>query len=166
MDNLVWFAKMDFIPNQDPLFKFKWKNLKNVFSLGKTVLELVISLYNIVLKERDEIKLRLKLRQYNERIIEPDSEWYVLTRNLIILRRECRFYMVEFWIYLLRFILLTSSLRLVGHSVLHPIFVSLCGLVMSICVVFKSMKGKKDFYKLTIDEAKKNSQQTMLFEAG
>jgi hypothetical protein len=42
---------------------------------------------------------------------------------------------------------------------MHPIFVSLCGLTMSICVVFKSMKGKKDFYKLTIEdvEAQKNS---------
>jgi len=108
MDNLVWFAKMDFIPNQDPLLKFKWKNLKNAFSLGKTVLELVISLYNIILKEREEIKLRLKLRQYNDKLIEPDAEWYVLTRNLIILRRECRFYMIEFWIYLLRLIMLTS----------------------------------------------------------
>ena len=62
---------------------------------------------------------------------------------------------------MLRFALLTSSLRLVGHSVLHPIFVSFCGLLMSTCVVFKSMKGKKDFYKLTIEdvEAKKNNNQ-------
>lgn len=146
------------------MFQFKWKNLKNGFSLGKTVLELVISLYNIILKEREEIKLRVKLRQYNDTLIEPDQEAYVLTRNLIILRRECRFYMIEFWIYLLRLIMLTSSLRLVGHSVMHPIFVSMCGLFMSICVVFKSMKGKKDFYKLTVEdvEAQKKSQQTML----
>ena len=62
MDNLVWFSKMGFMTNTDPIFNFKYKNLKNVFSLAKTVLELVISLYNIVLKEREEIKLRLKLR--------------------------------------------------------------------------------------------------------
>lgn len=62
MDNLVWFSKMGFMTNTDPILNFKYKNLKNVFSLAKTVLELVISLYNIVLKEREEIKLRLKLR--------------------------------------------------------------------------------------------------------
>jgi len=62
MDNLVWFSKMGFMTNTDPIFNFKYKNLKNVFSLAKTVLELVISLYNIVLKEREVIKLRLKLR--------------------------------------------------------------------------------------------------------
>jgi hypothetical protein len=62
MDNLVWFAKMDFISAQDPILGFKFKWLKNVFSFGKTVLEIIISLYNIVLKEREEIKLRLKLR--------------------------------------------------------------------------------------------------------
>jgi len=159
MDNLVWFAKMGFVTDRDPLFNFKYKNLKNIFSLSKTIFELVISVYNIVLKESEEIKLRLKLRQYNDKLIVPDAEWYVLTRNLIIMRRECRFYMIEFWIYLLRFVLLTSSLKLVGHSVMHPIFVSFCGLVMSICVVFKGLKGKKDFYRLTIDdvEAKKKS---------
>ena len=156
MDNLVWFSKMDFIAAQDPILGLKFKWLKNVFSFGKTVLEIIISLYNIVLKEREEIKLRIKLRKYNDKLIVPDAEWYVLARNLIIVRRECRFYMVEFWIYLLRFVLLTSSLRLVGHSVLHPIFSSLCGLVMSFCVVFKSMKGKKDFYKLTIEDLKNN----------
>jgi hypothetical protein len=62
MDNLVWFAKMGFVTERDPLFNFKYKNLKNIFSLGKTIFELVISLYNIVLKESEEIKLRLKLR--------------------------------------------------------------------------------------------------------
>ena len=159
MDNLVWFAKMGFVTDRDPLFNFKYKNLKNIFSLSKTIFELVISVYNIVLKESEEIKLRLKLRQYNDNLIVPDTEWYVLTRNLIIMRRECRFYMIEFWIYLLRFVLLTSSLKLVGHSLMDPIFVSFCGLVMSICVVFKGLKGKKNFYRLTIDdvEAKKKS---------
>lgn len=143
---------------------FKWKNLKNAFSLGKTVLELIISVFNIVLKEREEIKLRLKLRQYHDKLIEPDTEYYVLTRDLIIKRRECRFYMVEFTIYALRFVLLTSSLRLVGHKIMHPIFVSLCGLVMSMCTVFKSMKGKKNFYKLTNEdvEAKKNSKSMLI----
>ena len=151
MDNLVWFAKMGFIRSDDPVLGFKWKWLKNVFSLGKTVLEMIISIYNVVLKEREEIKLRVKLRQHNDKLIVPDAEWYVLTRNLIILRRECRFYVVELWIYVLRFVLLTSSLRLMGHSVLHPILVSFCGLLMSTCVVFKSMKGKKDFCKLTVE---------------
>jgi hypothetical protein len=163
-DNLVWFAKMDFIAGNDPLFHLKYKPLKNVFSLAKTVMELVISLYNIVRKEQEEIEVRVKLRKYEDKLVEPDAEWYVLVRNLIILRRQCRFYMVEFTIYALRFVLLTSALRLVGHSVLHPIFVSLCGLFMAATVVFKSMKGKKDFYKLTIEDvvAKKKSQQTML----
>ena len=54
-DNLVWFAKMDFIANNDPLFHMKYKPLKNAFSLAKTVLELVISVYNIIRKEREEI---------------------------------------------------------------------------------------------------------------
>lgn len=49
----------------------------------------------------------------------------------------------------MRMIMLVFALRLVGHQYLHPIFVSVCGLLQAITVVFKSMKGKKKFYKLT-----------------
>ena len=56
---------------------------------------------------------------------------------------------MEFFIYLMRMIMLIFSLKLPGHKQLHPIFVSICGLLQAITVVFKSMKGKKKFYKLT-----------------
>jgi len=56
---------------------------------------------------------------------------------------------MEVFIYLMRMMMLIYSLHLVGHQRLHPIFVSICGLLQAITVVFKSMKGKKKFYKLT-----------------
>lgn len=70
-------------------------------------------------------------------------------RNLILIRRKINFHMMEVFIYSMRFIMLVYSLKLVGHSQLHPIFVSICGLMQAITVVVKSMKGKKKFYKLT-----------------
>lgn len=48
--------------------------------------------------------------------------------------------------------MLIASLKLVGHNYLDPIFVSLCGLIQAITVVYKSMKGKKKFYKVTIKD--------------
>ena len=57
----------------------------------------------------------------------------------------------------MRMIMLIFSLKLVGHKYLHPIFVSICGLLQAITVVFKSMKGKKKFYKLTTEDLKQNS---------
>ncbi len=50
--------------------------------------------------------------------------------------------------------MLISSLKLVGHKYLHPIFVSVSGLLQAIFVVFKSMKGKKKFYKVTMKDVK------------
>ncbi len=59
--------------------------------------------------------------------------------------------------------MLVFSLRLVGHKYLDPIFVSLCGLLQAISNVFKSMKGKKKFYKLTIQDL--NAKGTALADA-
>jgi len=67
--------------------------------------------------------------------------------------------MIEFAIYSLRMVLLSSSLRLVGHSVLDPIFVSLCGIGQAFCNVFKSMKAKKNFYKLTIEDIEEQNKK-------
>lgn len=63
--------------------------------------------------------------------------------------------MVEILIYSSRMILLTKGLKLVGHNVLDPIFVSVCGLFQAFAVVFKSMKSKKNFYKLDVEDIKK-----------
>jgi hypothetical protein len=65
MDNIVWLSGMNFVGRQAPYFGYKWKNVKNVFSLCKTVLEIIISIYNIYQKEREEIRLRVKLRDYD-----------------------------------------------------------------------------------------------------
>lgn len=56
--------------------------------------------------------------------------------------------------------MLVKSLRLVGHSILNPIFVSGCGIVQAFANVFKSMKGKKNFYKLTIEDIQERENQT------
>jgi hypothetical protein len=49
-------------------------------------------------------------------------------------------------------IMLIGGMKLVGHSYLDPVFVSICGLIQAITVVFKSMKCKKNFYKLEIED--------------
>lgn len=57
-DNIVWFANMDFCPSNVPFAQnLKWKQVKNIFSLAKTILELIISGIMIVLKKREEREL-------------------------------------------------------------------------------------------------------------
>ena len=91
--------------------------------------------------------------------MQPDTTWYVLVRNLVISRRETIFAKVESAIYLARMFLLTYSLKLPGHTFLQPIFISLCGLFQASCAVFKSMKGKKPFKVLKIEDIQKKQQQ-------
>ena len=149
-DNIVWLANMGYMNNK--IFRYKWKKIKDGFSLAKTILEVFISLYTVFLKKREERILRKKIYQYSDKLVEPDTTWYVLVRNLLISRRETIFSKVECCIYLSRMVLLTYSLKLSGHSYLNTIFVSLCGLFQASCTVFKSMKGKKPFKVLTIED--------------
>ena len=47
-DNVLWLAGIGYLG--PTIGKYKWKDIKNSFSLYKTVLELIISIYNILLK--------------------------------------------------------------------------------------------------------------------
>jgi len=73
---------------------------------------------------------------------------------------------MEVFIYLMRMIMLIFSLRLKGHQHLHPIFVSICGLLQAITVVVKSMKGKKKFYKLSTADLNKCNDETVHHPSG
>eukprot|EP00351_Strombidinopsis_sp_SopsisLIS2011_P000408 CAMPEP_0116875440 /NCGR_PEP_ID=MMETSP0463-20121206/7406_1 /TAXON_ID=181622 /ORGANISM="Strombidinopsis sp, Strain SopsisLIS2011" /LENGTH=101 /DNA_ID=CAMNT_0004521095 /DNA_START=932 /DNA_END=1237 /DNA_ORIENTATION=- len=91
-------------------------------------------------------------------MVSPDTEWYVLVRDIIIVRRQKGFHVIEAIIYVLRMMLLISSLKLVGHDYLDPIFVSGCGLGQALFTVFKSMKGKKPFFKLSTEDLNKKKE--------
>ena len=88
-------------------------------------------------------------------MISKNHVGHVYLRKIVILRRELRFICVEIFIYLMRMIMLIGNLKLVGHGLLHPIFVSICGLSQAWMVLFKSMKSKKNFCKLEIEDVKK-----------
>ena len=149
-DNIVWLAGMGYM--SPTIINYKWKNIKNSFSLWKTVLEVIISVYNIYLKKTQERLIRRKLRAFRHKQVELDTEQHVLVRELIILRRERIFHFCEFLIYMSRMMLLTSALKLPFSNYLAPVFVAGCGLFQSGMQVFKQMRGKKHFHKLTIED--------------
>jgi hypothetical protein len=55
-------------------------------------------------------------------------------------------------------LMLISSLKVRGHEYLNPIFISICGLTQASANVFKSMRGKENITKLTIEEV--NAKQS------
>lgn len=62
-----------------------------------------------------------------------------LGKKLVEGRRKYRFYKMEIVISILRFIMLTSSLKLKGYQYLDPIFVGVCGLISSILNFLKTI---------------------------
>ena len=78
----------------------------------------------------------------------------MLVRELMILRRERSFHFCEFLIYMSRMVLLTTALKLPGAEWLRPVVVASCGLFQSGMQVFKSMRGKKHFHKLSVGDVK------------
>ena len=147
-DNIVWFTQIGIL-NKQFHSKYKWKKLKDTFSLWKTIFEVIISVYVVIIKTAKEQAIYRDLTREEGKKIRQNTRQYVLMRNLILIRRKIKFHQMEVFIYLMRMIMLIFSLKLVGHNQLHPIFVSICGLFQAIAVVYKSMKGKKKFYKLT-----------------
>ena len=63
-----------------------------------------------------------------------------------------RFNKIEGAINIMRMVMLVSSLKLIGHSWIDPIFVSFCGVMQAGFTVFKALRGKKNFYKLTVED--------------
>ena len=97
----------------------------------------------------DEAILKKLLECGNvDEIITRKKVAFVWLRKLIILRREKKFIELEIFIYMMRLVLLVGNLKLIGHLWLHPVAISLCGLIQAFAVVFKSMRSKKNFCKL------------------
>lgn len=71
---------------------------------------------------------------------------------MIGLRREAIFHRIEANIFFLRMLMLVKSLKILGHTWLNPIFVSLCGVAQASLSVYKGMQGKQDVFKLTIED--------------
>ena len=153
-DNIVYLANLDLVSAFVPYLnkKLKWKQIKNIFSLTKTVLEVIIAIYSVVLKRREESNLNEKLNKCNNTTIQWNSEANVLIRNIIGVRTETNLHLVDASINIMRMFMLVSSLKIPGHQYLDPIFVAICGLGQAFANVVKGMRGKKDIYKLTIED--------------
>ena len=109
-DNTLWFVGI-LIRSQaiDKSVKKGWKKKKNMFSLCRIVAYLIILLYSVFLDKRECSK---KKEEVKTQSALPHTEEI---KKLIDYRRRVRFYYLEIAISLLRYIMLTSSLKLRYH---------------------------------------------------
>ena len=158
-DNIVWLSKIGYIDKYVPGMQVKWGKIKDQFSLMKTILELIIFTYTRYLKKREFRKMKETLLSLPNNLITKKEVSYVYLRKLVILRREIRFLSIEIFIYSMRMILLIGNLKLVGHSYLDPVLVSICALSQAWASVFKSMKSKKNFFRLEIEDIENHNKE-------
>jgi len=137
-DNLVWASSIELIKD-----RWNFKQLKDICSLLRCVLELAVSL----LARRHRLQ---SLHLHRNTFLEsPDSlfshrspSFEVLEKSLA-LRKDLRYIRLRFVQNIFRLCMLVKSLGLPGHASLSAVFVSVCGIVASGLNVFKLlMRGK------------------------
>lgn len=138
-DNAIWLAKIGYTGKEVPFSEklttsgnpIPWSRIKDNFSLSKTCLELFIFSCTYFLKCHEERDILLKLLACGKatEVISRKKIAFVYLRKLIIIRREKKFIELEILIYVMRLILLIGNLKLIGYHYLHPIAISICGLI-------------------------------------
>jgi hypothetical protein len=99
--------------------------IKDLFSLARCLIEIWKSLYEISADLKKEDKILTQLGLYDDCYIDDSEESYLLIRDLIKLRRQMSFYVLELITSILRVFMLYKSLRFAGAMYLDPIFVEL-----------------------------------------
>ena len=133
LDNIIWLSSK----------KFRLLSmLKDAFSLTRCIIEIVKSLHEIANDLGKEEKILKKLGLYDNCFIADTEESYTLIRDLIKLRRQMSFYVLELVTNILRVFMLYKSLKLYGSIYLDSIFVELWGVFSSFFALLKSIKRK------------------------
>ncbi|CDW81101.1 pex11 domain containing protein [Stylonychia lemnae] len=147
-DNILWLANMGIIKKM--IFqKVKWKRLKDFFALWKNVIEIIKYVLEQLrnLKKQHDVKARME--QLNEEVITQNSEAHELVRKLIILRQKLRYTYVAIFQNSLRILMLLFRLRMpIISDFVHPITVSICGIISNYLGILKLFKESKRLVKL------------------
>jgi len=131
---------------------------KDLFSLARCLIEIWKSLYEIANDLKTEDKILKQLGLFDDCFIEDTEESYLLIRDLIKLRRQMSFYVLELVTNVLRTFMLYKSLKFAGSVYLDSIFVELCGVLSSFFALLKAVK-KKTFESIDKKESEKEKKE-------
>lgn len=126
--------------------------------MGRCLIEIWKSLIEIANHLQKEEQILKQLGLYDDCFIAETEESYMLIRDLIKLRREMSFYVLELITNVLRVCMLYKSLKFFGAVYIDSIFVELCGVLSSFFALLKSVK-KKAFEKTQKRDDLKHKQE-------
>ncbi|KAM3143342.1 hypothetical protein pb186bvf_004403 [Paramecium bursaria] len=140
-DNLMWIISV--LVNSgilNPASEHRWKLKKNSFSQLRIVVNLIRLTCILVMRYLKESRI------FNQGFNQQDSQKLCL--SLIKLRRKRRFEVLDLILSILRFFMLTKSLKMKGYQYLDPVFVAFCGFTSASIALFKAVYEKKIFINL------------------
>jgi hypothetical protein len=144
-DNLVWASNIGLM-SEYLVGEIKFKNTKNLFSLFRNLIKIVMdfykfqSLYSINSKNEEEV-----LEVFDNKVENFKTEIHnrIVTQTLQI-RHKLRHKILDLGHSFLRINMLLYQLRLEPfYSNLHPIFIGLCGMIHSIISLYKNISEIK-----------------------
>jgi hypothetical protein len=145
-DNLVWASNTGLL-TEYLVGEIKFKNTKNLFSLFRNLIKIVMdfykfkSLYFINSKNEEEV-----LQVFDNKVENFKTEIHnrLVTETLKI-RYKLRYKVLDLVHSFLRINMLLYSLKIEPfYSNLHPIFIGLCGMLHSIISMYKNITDYKD----------------------
>ena len=133
LDNIIWLS----------LKKYKLlSKMKDFFSFTRWILEICKWIYEMNKDFNHEKKILKRLRSYERFLASDKDESYLLIQDLIKLRRQMNFYMLDLITNVFRGIMLFKSLSLYGSIYLDPIFVEFWGVIGNFFALLKSIKKR------------------------
>lgn len=143
LDNLVWCSDIGIISKFVAHANIKWKDTKDLSSLARAVLGLIIS---VVTSSRAYTKIK-EYREFLENHIgknlKKNSKKMMKIENLLSARRQYMFKLLEVFNMLLR-------LTMIGHGLNFPIlrnlskvFISICGITATSLSIFNTLIGEQ-----------------------
>jgi hypothetical protein len=144
LDNLVWASNVG-IMNRIISGELKWKTSKNFFSLLKTLIKLTTNILNF------------KECFYKEFHVENSENLFQET-----LKNRSRLRMISLNIFhtIIKLITLFFSLKIEPfYSLLHPVIVSLCGILYCVISIYKVYEKNKEFQYKMLKNYRRSSAQ-------
>lgn len=118
LDNLIWMSKN----------RYKaLSRIKDLFSISRCLIEVYICLYEIACDLKKEEMILKKLGLYDDCFIAETEESYTLIRDLIKIRHQMSFYVLDLVTNILRVWMLYKSLQFWGSEYMEEIFVNIAG---------------------------------------
>jgi hypothetical protein len=143
LDNLVWCSDIGIISKVIAYASIKWKDTKDLSSLARAFLGLVISLVAAGRAWEKIKEYRAFLDEKLEKKINKNSKKVMKIESLINARREYRFKMIEVVNMILRLVMIGHALGfpIVKHT--SKVFIAACGILATCLSIFNVLIGEQ-----------------------